>query len=63
VKEGEAQHDETEAIKGKSVFTPTEVKEGLQRGYLEVDIESNPTRIPMRDPFLAYALLLAQFSQ
>lgn len=60
VLEKETQHDKTEAIKAKYAFTLTEVMEGLKRGYMEVEINKQITQVPIRDPFLAYALLMAQ---
>lgn len=53
-------HDKTEAIKGKYAFTLAEIMAGLKLGYMEVDINGKMTQVPMRDPFLAYALLMAQ---
>lgn len=54
------QHDKTEAIKAKYAFTLAQVMEGLKCGYMEVEINNKLTQVPLRDPFLAYALLMAQ---
>lgn len=59
--EKETKQDKTEAIKGKYTFTLAEVMEGLKRGYMEIEINNSMTQVPLRDPFLAYALLMAQF--
>lgn len=58
--EKEANQDKTEAIKGKYAFTFAELMEGLRRGYMEIEINSKLTQVPIRDPFLAYALLMAK---
>jgi hypothetical protein len=58
----EAKQDKNEAIKGKYAFTFIELMEGFKRGYMEVDIDGTMTQVPIRDPFLAYALLMAQYS-
>lgn len=54
-------HDKTEAIKEKYAFTLAEIMKGLQCGYMEVEINKKMTRVPIRDPFLTYALLRAQY--
>lgn len=59
--EKETKHDKTEAIKGKYAFSLAELMEGLKRGYMEVEINKKITQVPIRDPFLAYALLMAQY--
>lgn len=61
VVEKKTRHDKTEAIKEKYAFTLTEIMEGLKRGYMEVEINKKVTQVPIRDPFLAYALLMAQY--
>lgn len=62
VREKETKHDKTEAIKGKYAFTLLELMEGLKRGYIEVEINHQMTQVPIRDPFLTYALLMAQYN-
>jgi ADP-ribose pyrophosphatase len=59
--EKKTNQDKTEAIKGKYAFTVSEVMNGFKRGYMEVDINGRMTQVPIRDPFLAYALLMAQY--
>lgn len=61
--EMETRHDKTEAIKGKYAFSYDELAQGFKQGYIEVALNGEPTRVNMRDPFLAYALLLANFNQ
>lgn len=61
--EKEIKQDKTEAIKGKYAFTLSELMEGLKRGYIEVKINEIVTQVPIRDPFLAYALLMAQYNK
>lgn len=56
----ETKHDKTEAIKAKYAFTLSEIMTGLKQGYMEVEINQKITQVPIRDPFLAYALLMAQ---
>ena len=56
-----AKPDKTEAIKEKYAFTLAEIMAGLKRGYMEVEINKSITQVPLRDPFLAYALLMAQY--
>lgn len=60
--EKEAKHDKTEAIKGKYAFTLKELMEGLKKGHMEVEINNQMTQVPIRDPFLTYALLMAQYN-
>lgn len=58
--EGETKYDKTEAIRGKYTFTFKEIMEGLNRGFIEVEINKQKTQVSLQDPFLAYALLMAQ---
>ncbi|MCB1213336.1 MAG: NUDIX hydrolase [Chlamydiia bacterium] len=58
--QGSAKNDKTEAIKGEYAFTLKELQEGLKRGYIEVDLDNSKQRVPLRDPFLSYALLMEQ---
>lgn len=63
ISQGPASLDQTEAIKGKYLFSRDQVEEGLKRGYIEIDLNGNSTRVNLRDPFLTYALLLARLNQ
>jgi len=58
--EKRTKHDKTEAIKAKYAFTLAEIMTGLKRGYMEVEVNKKITQVPMRDPFLTYAVLMAQ---
>ena len=63
VEEKTAAQDQTEAIKGKYAFTYTELMEGYKRGYIEVELNGSQARVPLRDPFLAYALLMGRYQK
>lgn len=56
IKEGLSDQEYSEAIKGTLAFSKDEIKQGLKQGYLEVD----GTQIPLRDAFVAFALLQAE---
>ncbi|WP_068467647.1 NUDIX hydrolase [Candidatus Protochlamydia phocaeensis] len=51
-------HEETEAIAGKYFFSLDEIERGLADGYLTVEQKGEKQSFALRDPFLAYALLL-----
>lgn len=55
--------DETEAIKGKFLFSYQEIMQALKSSdhCLEVMIDGEKKRYPVRDPFLYSALLLSNF--
>lgn len=53
----------SEAIKGVFFFTQEELKAAVLRGFIEVSVEGEMRCVPVRDPFLAFALLLAQWRQ
>lgn len=55
--EGEAEREESEAIAGTIALTVEEVKEGLKRGFLEVSVAGEQREVPLRDSFLAFAIL------
>jgi len=62
IAEKEVKRDKTEAIKQRYAFTLAELMEGFNRGYIEVELNENICQVPIRDPFLAYALLMAQYN-
>jgi ADP-ribose pyrophosphatase len=62
IEEKSTKHDKTEAIKEKYAFTLTEIMEGLKQGYMEVEINKKMTQVPLRDPILTYAILMAQYN-
>lgn len=53
---GASNPEDSESITALPFFTPAEIKQGFVQGYLVVD----GRQISMRDPFLAYAFLLAE---
>lgn len=55
--EGLADIEYSEAIAGKKIYSLEEIKQGFIQGYLLIDKE----KIPLRDPFLAFALLKKEF--
>lgn len=57
--EGKTDHDKTESIQGKYLFTVQELKEGLKNGSLKVVQNGVSREAPLRDPFLNTALLQA----
>lgn len=50
----------SEAIAAAIAFTKEEIKEGLVKGFLQITIEGVKKQIPLRDPFLTFALLQAE---
>lgn len=50
--------DKEEAIEKVLTLTIPEVKEAFLRGYYTCTIRGKEQRVPFRDPFLAYALLM-----
>lgn len=55
ISKGEATPEDEEAIAGIETFTVTELKQGYIDGYLM----HNGKKIPLRDPFLAFAIFQA----
>jgi len=53
----------SEAIADVISFTKEELKKGLIQGFLEVSIHGQKKQVPLRDSFLAFALLQAGFRQ
>ena len=58
--EEKATPHESEAIAAIEAFSIAEIKQGLVDGYLTATVEGKPCKIPLRDPFLAFALLQAE---
>ena len=56
----ESQTEYGEAIADVISFTKDELKKGLMQGFLEVSIQGEEKHIPLRDPFLTFALLQAE---
>ena len=57
----EANPEDSEAIAGVMTFTKDELKEGLLRGFVEVSIQGVPQRVALRDAFLTFSLLQAEY--
>jgi len=55
----ESTPEDSEAIAGIDAFSIAELKKGFFDGYLTKEINGQKQQIPLRDPFLAYALLMA----
>lgn len=54
---GESKPEDSEAIAGIHAFTIEELRKGFKEGYVSMDLDGKKMEIPLRDPFLAYALL------
>jgi ADP-ribose pyrophosphatase len=59
-KQEAATPDDSEAIEAVEAFSVKEIKEGYKKGYLTISKNGKTEKIPLRDPFLAYALLQAE---
>ena len=57
---GESDPEYSEAISDVLAFTMEELDRGLVQGFLEVPLQGQKKEIPLRDPFLTFALLQAQ---
>jgi 8-oxo-dGTP pyrophosphatase MutT (NUDIX family) len=55
--------EEGEVIEEVLALSMDEVKQAFVLGYYECDIHGTRQRVPFRDPFLAYAILLYELSQ
>jgi len=56
VSEEKSAPEESEAIASIDAFSIEEIKQGYIDGYLSVKIDGQMHKIPLRDPFLAFAL-------
>ena len=59
VAQEEAQPEDSEAIAAIESFSVEELKRGFVDGYLSVKVNGEMRNIPLRDPFLAFALFQA----
>jgi ADP-ribose pyrophosphatase len=59
-KQGKREQDDSEAIQANLSFTKEELRQALANGYMEIEIKGNTIRVPCRDSFLAFGLLLAE---
>jgi len=50
----------SKAIFGNYLFTKEEIKNGLKHGFLEIQVNGKPWKVPLRDGFLSYALIQAE---
>lgn len=50
-----------EAISGSYFFTKEEIKEGLVKGYIEITFKNEKKQVPIRDSFLTFALVQAEY--
>lgn len=57
---GKARREFSEAILRTVSLTKKEIKEGLKKGYVELEIDKEKQKIPLRDAFLTFALLQAE---
>ncbi len=55
--------DHSEAIADTICLTQEEINEGLTRGSLEISIQDEKKKVPLRDAFLTFALFQAQIRQ
>jgi ADP-ribose pyrophosphatase len=55
----EAQPEDSEAIAAIEAFSVEELKKGFVDGYLSIRVNEEIRKIPLRDPFLAFALFQA----
>lgn len=49
--------EETEAIEAVLSFTKEKIQQGLIDGFIEVSLQNKDQKVPLRDPFLAFAIL------
>jgi ADP-ribose pyrophosphatase len=59
----ESSPEYSEAIADVISFTKDELKEGLIQGFLEVSVQGKKQQVPLRDAFLTFALLQAEYRQ
>jgi ADP-ribose pyrophosphatase len=57
----ESNPEYSEAIADVISFTKDELKEGLMQGFIEISIQGKKQQVPLRDSFLTFALLQAEF--
>jgi ADP-ribose pyrophosphatase YjhB (NUDIX family) len=59
-KQGEARRDDGESSMTLKAFSRKEIEEGLAKGFIAVNVNGKMRDVPLRDSFLAYALLLSK---
>lgn len=60
VAQEEAQPEDSEAIAAIEAFSIEEIKKGFIDGYLSAQVNGELCQIPLRDPFLAFAIFQAE---
>lgn len=55
-----SQCDESEAIKGVVTLTKAQIRQAYQRGYVEISMGGQMLKLPIKDPYLPYVLLVAE---
>ncbi|MEI8320750.1 MAG: NUDIX hydrolase [Alphaproteobacteria bacterium] len=55
--------EDSEAIASIDAFSVAELKQGFVDGYLIKEIKGHKQKIPLRDPFLAYALFMSDITK
>ncbi len=61
--EQESQQEDSEAIEEILFLTISEIKQAFRQGFYEHKIRGEQKKIPFRDPFLAYALLMYELGK
>ena len=56
----ESSPEYSEAIADVISFSKEELKNGLMQGFLEVSVQGKKKQVPLRDPFLTFALFQAE---
>lgn len=62
-KAGQTEHDESEAILCIKIFSIDEVRAGLKKGWIEVEIGGKKEEVPVRDAYLTYALYQSELNK
>lgn len=57
----ESNPEYSEVIAGALAFTKEELKAGIIQGFLEVSVQGTKRQVPLRDAFLTFALLQAEW--
>lgn len=57
----ESNKEYSEAIHSSFAVSKEELKEGLVKGYLEIPMQNSIKKVPLRDAFLTFALLQAEY--
>lgn len=63
ISQQQAQPEDSEAIPEIHAFSLQELKKGFLEGHINVSFQGRMRSIPLRDPFLAYAIFQAELRQ